>query len=132
MATNAISDTLRQKESPTRSQRKKVKKKSVASWKESTQLGCVSPDSYPRKSILRELRKLGTKHAVKFSKGTWHQIKIRERKGPSRSIIQKCALHERSLCAPNFEERSHETLHLFLCRGCQCRRHKSQETIPRV
>ena len=43
---------------------------------------------------------------------TWHQIKIRERKGPSRGIIQKCAPHERSPCAPQFEEISHEeTLH---------------------
>ena len=33
----------------------------------------------------------GSKHAVNFSKGTWHQIEIRERKGPSRGIIPKCA-----------------------------------------
>ena len=33
------------------------------------------------KSVLREEGKLGSKHAVKFSKGTRHQIKIRERKG---------------------------------------------------
>ena len=55
-------------------------------------------------------------HAVKFSKDTWHQIKIRERKGPSRGIIQKCEPHERSLCAPKFWERSHEeTLHQERC-----------------
>ena len=41
-------------------------------------------------------------------KGTWHQIKIRERKGPSRGVIQKCAPHGRSPCAPKFEDRSHE------------------------
>ena len=47
---------------------------------------------------------------------TWHQIKNRERKGPSRGIIQKCAPHERSPCAPKFEERSHEeTLHQERC-----------------
>ena len=52
----------------------------------------------------------------KFSKGTWHQIKIRERKGPSRGIIQKCAPHGRSPCAPKFGERSHEeTLHQERC-----------------
>ena len=34
--------------------------------------------------------------------------KNRERKGPSRGIIQKCALHERSPSAPKFEEISHE------------------------
>ena len=77
---------------------------------------CVSQDSYPRKSILREQGKLGSKHTVKFSKGTCHQTKIRERKGPSRGIIQKCAPHARSPCAPKFRERSHEeTLHQERC-----------------
>ena len=75
MATNAISDMLRQKS-------KKVgAKESVAIVKEFKQLGCVSQDSYPRKSIPRQPGKLGTKHAVTFSRGTLHQIKIRERKG---------------------------------------------------
>ena len=83
-------------------------KGSVAMLKESAQLGCVSQDSYPRKSILREPRMLGAKHAIEFSKGSWHQIKNRERKGPSRGIILKCAPHERSLCAPKFQDRSHE------------------------
>ena len=59
---------------------------------------------------------LGPKHAVKFSEGTWHQIKIRERRSPSRGTIQKCALHERSPCATKFGERSHEeTLHQERC-----------------
>ena len=40
----------------------------------------VSKHSYPRKSFLREPRKLGSKHAVKFSKGTWHQIKFGKEK----------------------------------------------------
>ena len=76
--------------------------------KESTQLGCASQDSCPRKSILREQGKLGSKHTVKFSKSTWHQIKIRERKGPSP--------HERSPCAPKFGEKSHEeTFHQERC-----------------
>ena len=93
-------------------QSKKVKerwceKDSVAILNESTQLGCVSQDSCPRK-ILRETGKLGSKHAFKFSKGTWHQIETRERKGPSRGMTQKCAPQERSLCAPKFGERSHE------------------------
>ena len=43
-------------------------------------MGCVSQDSYPRKSILREQGKLRSKRTVKFSPGTWHQIKIQERK----------------------------------------------------
>ena len=79
--------------------------------------GEKSPQKHqPRKSILRKNEKLGSKHAVKFSKSTWHQIKIRERKGPSRGIIQKCEPHERSSCAPGFEERSQEeTLHQESC-----------------
>ena len=66
-------------------------------------MGCVSQDSHARKSLLRKEGNFDQKHAVEFSKGTWHQ-KNRERKGPSRGIIQKCELHERSLCAPRFEE----------------------------
>ena len=42
-------------------------------------MGCVSQDSYPRKSIPCEPGKLESKHAVKFSIGALHQIKIRER-----------------------------------------------------
>ena len=89
MAINADSDMLRNTWSPTRSRKQGGAKGSVAVLKEATQLGCVSQDSYPRKSILRESGKLGTNHAVKLSKGTWHQITI-----PSRGIIQKCAPHE--------------------------------------
>ena len=75
-------------------------------------MGCVSQESYPRKSILRGGGKLRSNHTVKFSKGTWHKIKIRERKGPLRGSIPKCEPHERSPCAPNFGETSHEeTLH---------------------
>ena len=60
--------------------------------------------------------KFGSKHAVKFSKGTWHQIKIRERKGPSRGIIPKCEPHERGPCAPKIGERSQdETLQQERC-----------------
>ena len=91
-------------------------KGSVALLKESIQLGCVSQDSHPRKSILRKNGKLGSNHAVKFSKGTWHQIKIRERKGPSREIVQQFETHDRNLCAPKFEEWSQEeTLHQEGC-----------------
>ena len=60
---------------PNKKSKKGAAKGSVAILKESTQLGCVSQDSCPRKSFLRELGKLGSKHTVKFSKGTWHQIK---------------------------------------------------------
>ena len=67
---------------PNKVSKKGGAKGSAAKVMESFQLGCVSQDSYPRKSILRELGILGSKPAVKFSKGCWHQIKIRERKGP--------------------------------------------------
>ena len=94
-------------------------KGSVASLRESFQLGCeVNLQILNREnlSILRESGKLGSKHTVKVSKSTWHLIKIRERKGPSRSIIQKCAPHERGRRAAKFEERSHEeTLHKERC-----------------
>ena len=76
-------------------------KGSVAIWKEFTQLGCVTQDSYPRKPILRELGRLGAKHAVNFSKGTWHQ------RGSIARYYQKCAPHERSPCAPKFEDTDH-------------------------
>ena len=59
--------------------------------------------------------KLGTVHAVKLSRSTWHHIKIRERKAPSRGTIQKCEPHERSPCAPEFEERSQEDLQQERC-----------------
>ena len=61
LATNAIFDMLRQMRSPARSQRKVVRKDQVTLLRESVQMGCVSQDT----------------HAVKFSNGTWHQIKIR-------------------------------------------------------
>ena len=54
MATHAISDMLRPKESAAKRSKKSGAKGSVAMLKESTQLGCVSQDSYPRKTILRE------------------------------------------------------------------------------
>ena len=75
---------------PSKKWKKGGAKGSVAILKQSVQLVCASQDSYPRRSIFREQGKLGSKHTVKFSKGTWHQIKIRERTGPSRGIIQRC------------------------------------------
>ena len=111
---NAISDTFSQKESPKRSRRNVVKKDQLRYWRSlfNWVVYLAILTSYPRKSTLRESGKLGSKHSVKFSKGTWHQIKILESKGPSQGIMQKCAPHERTLCSPTFEVRSHEeTLH---------------------
>ena len=110
------SDMLLLRRSPARKSKKGGAKGSVASLKESTLFGCVSQDSYPRKSVLRGEGKLGSKHAVKFSKGTWHQKEIRERKGPSQGVVYGCGPHERSPCAPKSEERSQqETLHQERC-----------------
>ena len=92
MRTNAISDMLRVEGKPNKKSKEGGAKGSVAIMLESIQLGCVSEDSFPRKSVPREPGKLGTKGAVTFSKGTRHQIKIRERKGPSQCIIQSVRL----------------------------------------
>ena len=108
MATNATSEMLRQVESPARGRKLEAQKDQWPYWRSSNNWVVYLKKNYPRKSVPREPGKLGTRHAVTFSKGTWDQIKIRERKGPSQSIIRKCALHERSLCAPKFEERSYD------------------------
>ena len=60
-------------EKHSRKSKKGGAKGSVAFLKESTQLGCVSQDSHPRKSFLQD-GKLVPNHTVKFS------TKIRERK----------------------------------------------------
>ena len=62
-------------EKPSKKSKKDGAKGSVALLKESTKVGCVSQDSCTRRSIQREEGKLGSKHAVNFSKGTWHQKK---------------------------------------------------------
>ena len=96
---------------PNKKSKKGGAKGSVAILKESTQWGCVSQQSYPRKSILRKSGRLGSKHAVKFSGGARRRIGVRDGvrgSGLSRGFIQKCAPHERSPCAPKFEDRSHE------------------------
>ena len=70
-------------------------------------MGCVSPDSHPRKSVLRKERKLRSNYAGRFSKSTWHHVKVRDKRS------HKCEPHERS---PKFEERSQEeTLHQERC-----------------
>ena len=103
-------------ENPNKKSKNGSAKGSVALLKETIQLGCVSQNPRPGKSFLRKEGALRSNHAVKFSKGTCHEIKNRERNGPSRGIIHKCEPHERSPCAPKFEDRSHEeTLHQERC-----------------
>ena len=48
------------------SRRKDVQKGSVAILKESIHLGCLSPDSYPRKSVPCEPGKLGTRYIARY------------------------------------------------------------------
>ena len=83
---------------PRNKSKKSGVKGSVALLKESINLRCVSQYSYPRKSFPREQRRLGSKHTVKFSKGTWHRVKFWERKSPWQGIMQKCEPHERNPC----------------------------------
>ena len=66
-------------ERPSKKSKKDGAKGSVALLKESAQVGCVSQDSHPRKSILRESGKLGSKTRRQLLQRHWHQIKIRER-----------------------------------------------------
>ena len=51
-----------------------------------------------------EERKVGIKLHSRISKGTWHHIKSRARKGPPQGVIQKCQAQERNLSAPKFEQ----------------------------
>ena len=85
-AESAIFDRLRRSKSPSKSKRGVAQKGSVALRKEYIQVCCVSQDSQPRQSILRKAGKLGSKDAVKFSKGTWHQKKKLGKQGS----IQRC------------------------------------------
>ena len=76
---------------------------------------CVSR-SPSETSIPQTVEKLESNHTFKLCKGTWHHIKIRERKGPSRGVDQKCEPHERNPCAPTFEARTRdETLQQERC-----------------
>ena len=58
-----------------RRSKKGGRKGSVELLKESIQLGCVSQEPRPRKSILWKEGALRSSHAVNLSKGTWHQNK---------------------------------------------------------
>ena len=84
----------------------------VAILKEKKVQGWVSQNSDPKKSILRKAGQTrldaSAGHAKKFSGRTLYEIPIRERKGPSRGVIQKGEPHERNPCAPKFEERTPE------------------------
>ena len=82
-AINVCLDTLRLMGGPEKS-KKSSGKGSVALLKVSIQLICVSQDSHPRKSILREPGMLGSKNAAKFSKGV-----SQDTRPPKKSIQRK-------------------------------------------
>ena len=94
-----------------RKSKKSGVKVSVALWKNSVQFGCVSQYSYRREAIQRKIGKLRSNCTVTFSKGTWHHIKLWERKGASRGVIQQFEPHERSPCDPKCGDRTKETMH---------------------
>ena len=78
-AKRAYSGTLRLTVSRAKKQKKSGGKGSVATLKNSKQLGCVVQEKEPAKSqsILQKSTKfLGSKRSVHFSKGTLHHVKI--------------------------------------------------------
>ena len=108
-ATNVDSDALRLVGSPVKSRRKVVEKDQLLCCWRSLYYWVVCFKITLRESLFfGKLEKLGSKHTVKFSEGTRHRVKIRERKGPSQGVMQKCEPHERKPCAPKFEERTQE------------------------
>ena len=88
-------------------------KGSVALLKDSFQLGCVSQDAHPSKSMLRNGRQLGSNRAVTFSKGTWAPDRKFGNERVHREESFKSVNLMSAVLAPRFEERSQdETLHM--------------------
>ena len=87
---------LRQKRSPARSQRRVVRRDQLLHWR--SWFSWVVCLQIPIREDLfhGKAGKSGSNHAVKFSKSTWHGIKIRARKGPARGITQQREPHERN------------------------------------
>ena len=74
-------------------------------------LDCVQEivrDSSPRKCILREEGKLGSNHTVKFSRGTWHHIKIREERVHREELFKSVNLTSAIRALPDSRKR-HKT-----------------------
>ena len=98
-------------EKPSKKWKKESTQGAVATLRQKNQ-GCVSQNSDPKKSILWKAGQTrlnaSAGHTIKFSGRTWCEIQIRERKGPSRGVIQKGEPHERNPCAPKFEEATSE------------------------
>ena len=106
-----LSDMLKHKESPAKSQRKVVLRISCFIEGGYTNELCVSRPS-SEKIYSTERRKIGVRSHRKILQKHLAPNSNSGKKGPSRKIIPKCAHHERSPCPRKFGERSHEeTLH---------------------
>ena len=95
-ATTDCSDTLRAMGGPVISRREVVRKDQL---RLNVWVVCLREDLFKGKR-----RNLGSNHTIKFSQGTLHHVKIRERKGPSQGVMHKCEPQERNPCAPKIEE----------------------------
>ena len=105
MATNAISDMFRQKESPAKSQRRVVPKHQLLCWKSLYKRVVYLKILFRENLFHVNLENWDRNTPSNSPKALWYHIKIRERTGPSRGIIQKCPPHA---CAPKFEEISRD------------------------
>ena len=84
MVTVVNSDTLRLVGGPIKSRRKVV---AEDQWPFLNRVAC--PKITLGESLFcGKLEKLVSNHTVKFSKGTWHHVKIWERKSSSRGVMQ--------------------------------------------
>ena len=88
MAINACYFRHVEAEKHSKKSKKGGAKGSVALLKESIQLGCVSQDSHPRKSILRKKRKIGIKSRRQILQGHLAPNKNSGKKG---SIARNCS-----------------------------------------
>ena len=79
----------------------------VALFKETIQFGCVSQDPRPGKSILWEEGTLRSNHAVKLSKGTWHQRKFGKER-VHREVISMIVSFMSVVLAPPCSRRGHK------------------------
>ena len=96
---------------PSKKSKKSCGKGSAASLKKSKQPGCVSriPGRRNPSRFYGGARNFWDQIApCTFQKGTLHHVTLRKRRGPSQGVIQKCEAHERSPCAPKFEDRTQE------------------------
>ena len=56
---------------------------------------CVSQDGTQKKSFKLEVGKLGSKHTVTFSRGTWHHVKFLERRVHRRESFKNANLRKK-------------------------------------